>query len=163
MKKILLLIALSSFQFVNAQTKDAIYLEAEVLPEYPGGEDAMMKFISKNLNYPVKERENGISGRVIVGFAVMNDGRIDSIKILTNTPVSFNNEVIRVLKLMPNWKPAVQSGKPVNAYFTLPVEFQLADNSEPAKPKSRDLANIAGYLSIISCVVAFAFLYQWLF
>ncbi|MBJ7429123.1 MAG: energy transducer TonB [Bacteroidia bacterium] len=134
----------------------------QVPPEYPGGENSMYEFISKNVNYPVKEKENGISGRVAVRFAVMQDGSINNIEILTKTPEGFNNEVIRVIKLMPKWKPGMQDGRVVPVYFTLPVSFQLDDDTKPLKPKSRDMANVAGYIGIAVGVVVGVLLYKWL-
>jgi len=162
MKKLLLLLAFFSFQLAKAQTKDSIYVMVQVPPEYPGGENSMYEFISKNVNYPVKEKENGISGRVAVRFAVMQDGSINNIEILTKTPEAFNQEVIRVIKAMPKWKPGMQDGKAVPVYFTLPVSFQLDDNTKPIKPKSRDMANVAGYIGIAVGVVVGVLLYKWL-
>ncbi|MFA9214698.1 MAG: energy transducer TonB [Candidatus Methylacidiphilales bacterium] len=163
MKKLLLLLAFFSFLFAKAQTKDSIYVMVQVAPEYPGGENAMYEFISKNVNYPVKEKENGITGRVAVRFAVMQDGSINNIEILTKTPEAFNQEVIRVIKAMPKWKPGMQDGKAVPVYFTLPVSFQLDDGTKPLKPKSRDMANVAGYIGMAVGVVIGVLLYKWLF
>jgi TonB family protein len=160
MKKLLLLLTLFSFQFVKAQTKDSIYVMVQVAPEFLGGENAMYEFISKNINYPVKEKENGITGRVAVRFAVMQDGSINNIEILTKTPEGFNQEVIRVIKLMPNWKPGMQDGKTVPVYFTLPVSFQLDDNTKPIKPKSRDLSNVVGYFGIAFGIVVGILIYK---
>jgi TonB family protein len=163
MKKLLLLLALFSFQFVNAQTDDSIFVQAQVAPEYPGGENAMYEFISRNINYPAKERENGISGKVIARFAIMTDGSTNHIEILSKTREGFNQEVIRVIKSMPKWKPGMQDGRVVPVYFTLPVLFQLEDDTKPAKPKSQDWANITGYIGIAVGVVVGVLLYKWLY
>jgi TonB family protein len=160
MKKLFLLLAFFSFQFVKAQTSDSIYVQVQVAPEYPGGENAMHEFISRNINYPVKEKENGITGRVAVRFAVMQDGSINNIEILTKTPEGFNQEVIRVVKLMPKWKPGMQDGRAVPVYFTLPVSFQLDDNTKPIKPKSRDTANVVGYFGIAFGIVVGILIYK---
>ncbi len=90
MKKLLLLLAFFSFQFVKAQNNDSIYVQVQVSPEYPGGENVMYEFISRNVNYPVREKENGITGKVIARFAIMTDGRTDHIEILSKTPEPFN-------------------------------------------------------------------------
>ena len=160
MKKLLLLLAFFSFQFIKAQTSDSIYVQVQVAPEYLGGENAMYEFISKNVNYPVKEKENGITGRVVVRFAVIQDGSINNIEILTKTPEGFNQEVIRVIKLMPKWKPGMQDGRVVPVYFTLPVVFQLDDNTKPNKPKSRDMANVVGYVGIAFGIVIGILIYK---
>lgn len=157
MKKLLLLFALFSAQFSFAQSQEKeILLEAEVNPEFPGGEDALYAFISKNVNYPNKEKENNITGKVIARFAIMQDGSVEKITILSQTPKAFNDEVIRVLKLMPKWKPGMQLGKPVAVYFTIPIMFHLED-SKPIKPlpnKSNDLNKIAGYFGLVcGCII----------
>ncbi len=157
MKKLLLLFALFLVQFSFAQSQEKeILLEAEVNPEFPGGEDAMMAYFSKNINYPTKEKENNITGKVIARFAIMQDGSVDKITILSQTPKAFNDEVIRVLKLMPKWKPGMQLGKPVAVYFTIPIMFHLED-SKPIKPlpnKSNDLNKIAGYFGLVcGCII----------
>ena len=154
--------AFFSFQFVNAQTNDSIYEKAEVAPEYPGGENAMYEFISKNINYPVKEKESGITGKVMVRFAILPNGRTSQIKILSETPEAFNQEVIRVIKAMPKWKPGWKDGRPVSVYFTLPVVFQLDDDTKPVKPKSKDLENLESYLGLVFGVVIGVLLYRWL-
>ena len=126
MKKLLLLFALFSAQFSFAQSQEKeILLEAEVNPEFPGGEDALYAFISKNVNYPIKEKENNITGKVIARFAIMQDGSVDKITILSQTPKAFNDEVIRVLKLMPKWKPGINNGKEVNVKMLIPINISL--------------------------------------
>lgn len=163
MKKLLLLLAFFSFYLVNAQTTDPIFVQVQVAPEYPGGENAMYEFISKNVNYPAKEKENGITGKVFVRFAIMTDGSINNIEILSKSPEAFNQEVIRVIKLMPKWKPGIQDGRAVPVYFTLPVSFQLDDNTKPVKPKSRDMANVGSYIGMAVGVLVGVLLYKWLY
>ena len=160
MKKLLLLLAFFSFQFVKAQNNDSIYVQVQVSPEYPGGENVMYEFISRNVNYPVREKENGITGKVIVRFAIMTDGSTDHIEILSKTPDPFNQEVIRVIKAMPKWKPGMQDGRAVPVYFTLPVSFQLDDDTKPVKTKSRDMVNIVGYVSIAFGIIIGVLIYK---
>jgi TonB family protein len=160
MKKLLLLLAFFSFQFVKAQNNDSIYVQVQVSPEYPGGENVMYEFISRNVNYPVREKENGITGKVIVRFAIMTDGSTDHIEILSKTPEPFNQEVVRVIKAMPKWKPGMQDGRAVPVYFTLPVSFQLDDNTKPIKTKSRDMANVVGFFGIAFGIVVGILIYK---
>ncbi len=98
---------------------------AEVMPEFPGGEDALFSFLSKNLRYPMFERENGITGVVFVSFVVNSTGEIDQIEILRSPSSGFNEEVIRVVKKMPVWKAGIQGGQKVPVRFKLPVRFGL--------------------------------------
>lgn len=102
-----------------------IFSFVEEMPEFPGGQSAMYSFLSKNLVYPKKAIENDISGKVYVQFVVRKDGALDSIKISRGLGYGCDEEVIRVLKLMPKWKPGKSNGKPVATRFTLPVAFTL--------------------------------------
>ncbi len=122
-------------QLVNApQSKDTlvsdVYTMPEKMPEFDGD---LMAFLGKSLNYPAKARESGIQGRVIVQFIVMQDGSIDSLNILKSPDESLSVEVLRVVRLMPKWKPGMQDGAPVNVRFTLPVVFKLDDNTKKKK------------------------------
>jgi len=128
MKKLLLLLAFFSFQFANAQTKDTtdmILLEAEINPEFVGGDEAMYKFIGNNLIYPDSAIKKKMEAKVLVRFAVLQDGSTNYIEVISKTPEVFNLEVIKVIKSMPKWKPGMQFGKPVAVYFTLPFVFKL--------------------------------------
>ena len=104
---------------------DAVYTYVEQMPEYPGGNDAMMEFIRKNLRYPEIAKEAGVEGRVIIRFVVDEFGAISDIKILKDIGGGCGAEACRVIKMMPKWKPGKQNGKAVKTYFTLPVTFRL--------------------------------------
>jgi protein TonB len=93
-------------------------------PEFPGGQAAMMKFLSENIKYPVIAQENGIQGRVICNFVVERDGSITDVQDCGVDP-SLDKEAVRVIQSMPKWKPGMQRGKPVRVRFTLPVVFRL--------------------------------------
>lgn len=128
MKKLLLLLAFFSFQFAYAQTKDTtdmILLEAEIMPEFVGGDEAMYDYIGSNLNYPKFAKRKKMEAKVLVRFAIMQDGTTDHIEILSKTPEIFNVEVIKVIKSMPKWKPGMQDGKLVPVYYSIPVSFKL--------------------------------------
>ena len=96
-------------------------------PEFPGGEDAMMLFIQKNIQYPDDARETDIQGRVVVGFVVTEDGSIADIKIKKSVCPSIDAEAIRIVKLFPKFKPGSIGGKPARIEFTLPIMFKLAN------------------------------------
>ena len=95
------------------------------MPEFPGGQAAMMKWLSKNINYPPIAAENNIQGRVMVSFVVEPNGSISNVKIVRGVDPNLDKEAMRVVGKMPKWKPGMQTGKPVRARFTLPVQFRL--------------------------------------
>ena len=102
-----------------------IFTVVENDPEFPGGMDALRKFIQKNLQYPQLARENGIEGKVYVTFVVETDGSISNIKILRDIGGGCGAEAVRIVKLMPKWKPGTQRGKPVRVQYNLPIMFNL--------------------------------------
>jgi TonB family protein len=95
----------------------------ETMPEFPGGEQELMKFLQKNLVFPKEAVEKGIEGRVVVGFTVEIDGSISNVKILRGKDSDLDKEAIRVVKLMPKWKPGEQRGKKVRIQCNLPIDF----------------------------------------
>lgn len=101
----------------------------ERMPEFPGGEAALAKYLAKNIRYPHLAQENGIQGTIFIQFVVNRDGTISQVK--TNGAVKgggLEEEAIRVVGKMPNWKPGKQNGQLVAVYFNLPVSFRLSDN-----------------------------------
>lgn len=142
MKNLLLILILFSGLIVRAQTdsvKDAlplvdgsamdkeIFTFVEQVPEFPGGQEAMMKFISKNIVYPEHAKENNVEGKVLLKFVINTQGEIRNIEVINKVRYGYGleEEAIRVLKKMPRWTPGKQNGKPVNVYFTLPISFRL--------------------------------------
>jgi periplasmic protein TonB len=104
-----------------------IILVAEIAPEFPGGPEALYKFISSKLKYPKDARKNGVEGKVVVSFIVERDGSVkpESIKIERSVYPSLDMEAIRVVKLMPKWTPANQKGRDVRAKTGFPIIFKL--------------------------------------
>jgi TonB family C-terminal domain len=100
----------------------------EQMPEFPGGIEAMTKFISEHLKYPSTAAEMGISGKVILQFLVKKNGKITDIKVVRSIGGGCDEEAVRVVKLMPEWIPGKQNGKPTSVYFTLPVNFSLLNH-----------------------------------
>jgi TonB family protein len=95
------------------------------MPFFPAGNDSMIKFIRKNVNYPEEALKNKISGQVLVQFMVTEKGKIVNPKIIHGIGYGCDEEIIRIVKLFPKWNPAFQEGKSVKSYFNLPVEFYL--------------------------------------
>ena len=97
----------------------------EVMPQFPGGEAEMYRFISANLKYPVVDQEMGTQGRVSIQFVVSKTGEITNLVILKGISPTCDKEAMRVIKSMPKWIPGKQSGNPVQVYFTIPIVFKL--------------------------------------
>lgn len=104
---------------------EEIFVVVENQPEFPGGNAAMMKFLSDNIKYPVIAQENGIQGRVICNFVVEKDGSITDVQVVRGVDPSLDREAVRVIEQMPTWTPGKQRGKAVRVRFTLPVVFRL--------------------------------------
>jgi TonB family protein len=111
---------------------DSIYEICQVMPQFPGGEQAMMKFVSSNVHYPEEAKEKEISGRVLVGFIVEKDGSVTEVKVLKGIGKLCDEEAVRVVKSMPKWTPGMQDGKPVRVHFQMPFVFKLQEKT-PAK------------------------------
>ena len=107
------------------EAEEEVFLVVEEDPEFPGGLDALSKFIADNIKYPQLAKENNITGRVFVSFVVEKDGRVGQVKILRDIGGGCGNEAVRVVKMMPKWKPGKQRGKAVRSQFNLPVNFDL--------------------------------------
>jgi len=105
-----------------------VYGAVEVFPEYPGGTTAMFEFIQKNLKYPESAKEKGLEGRVFIGFVVEKDGSLSSFQVLRGVCDEIDAEAVRVLKMMPKWKPGMNNGEPVRVQYTMPFKFQLTGN-----------------------------------
>lgn len=103
------------------------FVIVEEMPEFPGGEKALFKFLSRNVKFPSILKDVGLSGVVHVQFVVGPDGYVDSesIKIMRSTHDRFSAEAIAAVEAMPKWKPGKQRGKPVSVYYNLPVHFRL--------------------------------------
>lgn len=106
-------------------TSENVFDVVEDMPQYPGGMQAMMKFLIENISYPKDAQEKKISGRVLVNFVVEKDGSISNVETVKSVFPSLDDEAVRVVKSMPNWKPGKQNGKVVRVKYTLPISFSL--------------------------------------
>ena len=97
----------------------------EQMPQFPGGQQALFEYLSKNIKYPVIAEENGVQGRVIVTFVVERDGSITDVKVVKSVDPSLDKEAQRVVKAMPHWIPGKQNGSAVRVKYTVPVTFRL--------------------------------------
>ncbi len=113
----------------NAESveKNEVFYVAEVMPEFPGGTEALKRFLIRNLHMPENNLEEGAQVKVIARFVVGADGRVRDIEITLPADAEFNTEVKRVIAKMPDWKPGSQNHRKVAVYFYLPVNFVRPD------------------------------------
>lgn len=119
------------------------YAFTDVMPEFPGGNEALYKFLGDNYKYPKLDRKNKIEGKIVTKFLIDTNGYVQDITIIKSVSAACDAEAIRVLKLMPKWKPGMQNNKPVNVYFTLPIKLVIPDD-EPITPKQQLIAETIG-------------------
>lgn len=105
--------------------EDSIFIGVEEMPSFPGGDNALLSFLGKNINYPQMAADAGIMGMVYVSFVVDKSGNVNNIRVLKGIGGGCDEEAIRVLKQMPKWSPGKQRGKAVNVHFNLPIKFRL--------------------------------------
>ena len=128
--------AISSFAEGDIHVTDAtdqVFEVVEEMPEFPGGMQAMMEYLAKNIRYPAKAHEANVQGRVITQFTVGKDGAIRDAKVVRSVSPELDAEALRVISAMPNWKPGKQGGKAVATRFTVPVVFRLTGDA-PEEP-----------------------------
>ena len=102
-----------------------IFTVVEQMPMFPGGDAALMGYLRDNMHYPTVAAENGVQGRVVVGFVVERDGSITDVNVLRSVDPSLDREAMRVVKAMPKWTPGKQNGSAVRVKYQVPVTFRL--------------------------------------
>lgn len=112
-------------QEAEEEEESQVFFIVEDMPEFPGGELALRKFIANAIKYPVIAQENGISGKVYVNFVVDKDGSVTAAKVARGVDPSLDKEALRVVNSLPKWKPGMQRGKPVKVSYTVPISFVL--------------------------------------
>ena len=104
---------------------EEVFKSVEQMPQFPGGEAALMKFLSSHINYPPMAAENNVQGKVIVQFVVDKTGKVGEVKIVRSVDKELDHEAIRVCQALPKFVPGRQNGRPVSVWFTLPIQFKL--------------------------------------
>ena len=104
---------------------DEVFTAVEQMPEFPGGQQKLMQWLSSNLRYPDIAQQNGVQGRVIVKFVVEKDGSITGVEVAKGVDKDLDAEAVRTVKRMPKWQPGKNNGQAVRTAFTLPVQFKL--------------------------------------
>lgn len=122
----------------NDSKQDSTVMQVvEQMPEFPGGNPALMKYLSQNMKYPAEAQAARKEGRIIISFVVKKDGSLDDIKVVRGVDPALDQEAIRVIAAMPKWTPGMQKGKPVNVKYTVPLMFKLPP--EPTTPPAEEI------------------------
>jgi TonB family protein len=120
-------------QGINAHENnvdDEVFYIVEEMPQFPGGELGLRKFIAMNVKYPQEARENNVQGKVFVRFIITKTGDVDSVTVVRSVDPVLDNEAARVIKALPKWTPGKQKEIPVNVYYTLPINFKLDNRTD---------------------------------
>jgi len=122
-------------QPVEEAPEEETFVFVEQMPEFPGGQGALMQYLSSNIKYPEESRKMGVEGKIYVKFIVDKTGSIVNTQVLRGVPDGklLEKEAVRVVQSMPKWTPGKQNGKEVAVYFTLPISFKL--NNAPIEQK----------------------------
>lgn len=109
------------------ETRDEgeIFMIVEEMPEFPGGTEALQKYLAQSIDYPVIAQENGIQGRVYIQFVINQNGEVTNATIIRGVDPSLDREALRVVEAMPKWKPGKQRNRPVRVSYTVPINFVL--------------------------------------
>lgn len=129
-------VLLISFNNLWAQSSNntATSKTIEVMPEFPGGQEALYAYLSENVRYPDSAIKHGKEAMVKVKFLILEDGSIDSVQTKQQFGYGLNKEAERVVAAMPRWKPGRNGEMPVRVYFQVPIKFSLSeDDKKPNK------------------------------
>lgn len=126
-----------------------------VLPEPPPVKkeekvQTQVKKQAENIRYPLVAQQNGIQGRIICRFIVRKDGAVSDVEVLREIDPSLDAEAVRVIELMPDWKPGTQHGKPVSVYYTLPINFSLNKEKPADKKTATDKENEKDFVKFVA-------------
>lgn len=118
--------ALSEIKDLHADD-DYVYVDdsVKILPQFVGGDEILKRFTARNLRYPKEAAKQKIQGRVIVRFVVSKDGKIKDAKVIKKVHYLLDQEALRIINSMPDWSPGSINDKPVNVFFTVPINFRL--------------------------------------
>ena len=104
---------------------EEVFHSVEQMPQFPGGDAALMKYLASHINYPPMAAENNVQGKVILQFVVGKDGRVGEVLVARSVDKDLDKEAMRVVKSLPKFSPGRQNGRPVSVWYTLPVQFKL--------------------------------------
>ena len=115
----------------SAPQSKKVYRSVDQMPQFPGGEAGLMRYLQSNINYPANAAKNNIGGRVILQFVVEKDGHIGEVKVVRSIDPEIDAEAVRVVKSLPDFIPGRQDGEPVAVWYTIPVSFKVQSEPQP--------------------------------
>lgn len=104
---------------------EEVFIIVEQMPQFPGGDEALLKYLATSVKYPVIAQENGIQGRVFVSFVIDKNGEVTNVRVARPFDPNLDKEAVRVVQSMPKWTPGKQRGKPVKVSYNVPINFVL--------------------------------------
>lgn len=122
---VMCLVTANAQKTVVSQSSQSVYDEVEVMPEFPGGMQAMNEYLYTNIKYPKDAIKQEVGGRVMVMFVVETDGSLSNVRVARKVFPSLDAEAVRVVKSMPKWKPGKEKGRLVRVNFTMPIVFSV--------------------------------------
>jgi protein TonB len=117
--------SVSTTEIAPLSSSEPVYDKVDVMPLFPGGDTALMNFVSKNITYPDEAKKNNVQGKVIARFCVTTKGTVDRIQIINGVSKELDDEAVRVIKMFPRWTPGQKDGKSVNVWYNLPITYRL--------------------------------------
>lgn len=121
-----------SVEYDNTKN-ESVFTFVEQMPEFPGGEQALYKFLSDNIVYPKTAKEQGLEAKIYIRFVVTETGEITNPVSMKQSPKILEDEAIRVIKAMPKWRPGKQNGRAVSVFFQLPIYFHFEEDGNLKK------------------------------
>jgi len=116
---------LIKFDLPQRVSNGIVYIMVDEMPEFPGGDAALFRFIYGTIKYPAEAKDKGIQGKVILRFIVTSEGNVEDVSVVRSVDPLLDNEAVRVMRLCPKWEPGKMKGKPVNIYYSVPISFSL--------------------------------------
>ena len=121
------------------QDSTQIFIDVEQMPQFPGGETALMKYLQENVVYPSEAVKDSVQGRVVVQFVIDRLGNVGEVKVVHSVHDLLDAEAVRLVKTLPRFSPGRVYGKAVSVWYTLPVTFKLEDGEGLPKPKDVEM------------------------
>jgi len=139
MKKITLLFLLITGTTITSFAQEEVLDVVEQPAQFPGGQTALTKYLSNHINYPNEALKLGITGKCYAKFVISTSGKVSNVTIIKGVPncPECDAEVVRVLRSMPNWEPAMNNGKVVNSYYNIPVTFMTSKTKKQLRKEAR--------------------------
>ncbi len=113
------------FELPERVSNGIVYIMADEMPEFPGGDAALFKFLYGTIKYPAEAKAKGIQGKVILRFIITSEGKVENISVVRGVDPLLDSEAVRAMSLCPEWKPGKMNGNPVNIYYAVPISFSL--------------------------------------